>query len=72
MCIRDRLVVIHTKVNKSPDELREGLVDAGLPNIFIPSADSFFEVDAIPILGTGKLDLRGLKELAAKLTSEEK
>ncbi len=66
----ERLVVVHTKVDKSPDELRQGLTDAGLPNIFIPSADSFFEVDAIPVLGTGKLDLRAVKDLALKLTSQ--
>ena len=36
----------------------------GLPNIWIPSQDSFCQVDTIPVLGTGKLDLRGLKDLA--------
>ena len=30
----------------------------------IPSADSFLEVDELPVLGTGKLDLKGLKTKA--------
>src|SRR5205085_7525591 len=60
----ERLIVLHTKLEKSSDELRKGLTEAGLPNLFIPSADSFFEVDALPVLGTGKLDLRGIKSLA--------
>ena len=55
----ERLIVLHTKLEKSADELRKGLTAAGLPNLFIPAADSFFEVESIPILGTGKLDLRG-------------
>ena len=37
----ERLIVLHTKLDKSPDELRKGLTEAGLPNLFIPSADSF-------------------------------
>lgn len=60
----ERLIVFHTKMNKTPDELRKGLADAGLPNLFIPSADSFCEVEQLPVLGTGKLDLKGLKNLA--------
>lgn len=60
----ERLIVLHTKIDKTPDELRKGLAEAGLPNLFIPSADSFIEVPDLPILGTGKLDLKGMKALA--------
>jgi acyl-[acyl-carrier-protein]-phospholipid O-acyltransferase/long-chain-fatty-acid--[acyl-carrier-protein] ligase len=60
----ERLIVIHTKMTKTPDELRKGLTAAGLPNLFIPGADSFCEVEKLPILGTGKLDLKGIKTLA--------
>jgi acyl-[acyl-carrier-protein]-phospholipid O-acyltransferase/long-chain-fatty-acid--[acyl-carrier-protein] ligase len=60
----ERLVVLHTKVSKTPDQLCKGLTEAGLPNLFIPSADSFVEIAELPILGTGKLDLRALKALA--------
>jgi acyl-[acyl-carrier-protein]-phospholipid O-acyltransferase/long-chain-fatty-acid--[acyl-carrier-protein] ligase len=62
----ERLIVLHTKLEKSVDELRKGLTAAGLPNLFIPAADSFFEVELLPILGTGKLDLRGIKSLAVE------
>jgi acyl-[acyl-carrier-protein]-phospholipid O-acyltransferase/long-chain-fatty-acid--[acyl-carrier-protein] ligase len=60
----ERLVVIHTKIDKTVDELRKGLSEAGLPNLFIPSADSFIEVESLPILGTGKLDLKAIKQIA--------
>jgi acyl-[acyl-carrier-protein]-phospholipid O-acyltransferase/long-chain-fatty-acid--[acyl-carrier-protein] ligase len=63
----ERLIVLHTKIDKSPDALREGLSGAGLPNIYIPSADSFREIAEMPVLGTGKLDLKGLKQMAMDL-----
>ena len=67
----ERLIVLHTKVQKSVDQMQEALKSEGLPNIFIPTADSFFEVESLPILGTGKLDLKGIKDLAAELTSRK-
>ncbi|MFN0022078.1 MAG: acyl-[ACP]--phospholipid O-acyltransferase [Pirellulaceae bacterium] len=63
----ERLIVIHTKMLKTPDELRKGLTEVGLPNLFIPGTDSFFEVPSLPVLGTGKVDLRGLKEMAKEM-----
>jgi acyl-[acyl-carrier-protein]-phospholipid O-acyltransferase/long-chain-fatty-acid--[acyl-carrier-protein] ligase len=33
----------------------------GLPNLFIPKKDSFVKVDKIPVLGTGKIDLRAIR-----------
>ena len=61
----ERLVVLYTTTHKSPEEMRAALKEAGLPNIFIPSEDSFHKVDSLPLLGTGKLDLKGIKETAA-------
>tara|TARA_R110002049_G_scaffold4601_6_gene32858 strand:+ start:32184 stop:34463 length:2280 start_codon:yes stop_codon:yes gene_type:complete len=62
----ERLIVLHLPSDVSPDEAREKLRQAGLPNLFIPSADSFFQLDQIPMLGTGKLDLKRSKEIAAQ------
>jgi acyl-[acyl-carrier-protein]-phospholipid O-acyltransferase/long-chain-fatty-acid--[acyl-carrier-protein] ligase len=60
----ERLAVVHVKMDASPEDLRKGLSKAGLPNIFIPANDSFIEVDELPILGSGKLDLKALKQIA--------
>ncbi|HEY2881203.1 MAG TPA: AMP-binding protein [Pirellulales bacterium] len=60
----ERLVIMHTALDKTPQEICNELAAAGLPNLFIPSPDSFCEVPDIPVLGTGKLDLRALKQLA--------
>jgi acyl-[acyl-carrier-protein]-phospholipid O-acyltransferase/long-chain-fatty-acid--[acyl-carrier-protein] ligase len=63
----ERLVVLHTVIDKTPGELRKALAESGLPNIYIPSEDSFHEIEEIPVLGTGKLDLRGLKRTALEI-----
>ena len=60
----ERLIVLHRPMSVSVKEVMDGLSAAGLPNIWIPSAKSFLEVEEIPLLGTGKLDLRGIKEVA--------
>jgi acyl-[acyl-carrier-protein]-phospholipid O-acyltransferase/long-chain-fatty-acid--[acyl-carrier-protein] ligase len=61
----ERLVVLHTKaMTKTPQEVFEHLKQAGLPNLWIPGTDCFLQVDEIPVLGTGKLDLKGLAEVA--------
>jgi acyl-[acyl-carrier-protein]-phospholipid O-acyltransferase/long-chain-fatty-acid--[acyl-carrier-protein] ligase len=60
----ERLIVLHTGLPKTPEQLATGLKAKGLPNLFIPSTDSFIRVESIPVLGTGKLDLRGLRDMA--------
>jgi acyl-[acyl-carrier-protein]-phospholipid O-acyltransferase / long-chain-fatty-acid--[acyl-carrier-protein] ligase len=60
----ERLVVMHTGLPRSPEQICRELAAAGLPPLWVPSPDSFIQVDEIPILGTGKLDLRQLKDLA--------
>ncbi len=60
----ERLVVLYTSLDKRPDEICREMSKHGLPNLWIPSADSFYEVDEIPVLGTGKLDLKAVKNLA--------
>jgi acyl-[acyl-carrier-protein]-phospholipid O-acyltransferase/long-chain-fatty-acid--[acyl-carrier-protein] ligase len=65
----ERLVVLHLPTDKEIDAVCRGLSDAGLPNLFIPSQDSFIEVAEIPIMGTGKLDLKAARTLAAEKLS---
>jgi acyl-[acyl-carrier-protein]-phospholipid O-acyltransferase/long-chain-fatty-acid--[acyl-carrier-protein] ligase len=62
----EKLIVLHTPLTVSKESLLKGLIAAGLPNLWVPSADAFLEVEEIPILGSGKLDLRALKQVALK------
>jgi acyl-[acyl-carrier-protein]-phospholipid O-acyltransferase/long-chain-fatty-acid--[acyl-carrier-protein] ligase len=57
-------VVVHTSLGRSPSELLRQLQEAGLPNLYLPSAESFIEVDELPLIGTGKLDIRRITRLA--------
>lgn len=68
----ERLVVLHTAISQTPDELRQKLSEMGLPNLYIPAEDSFHQVDQIPVLGTGKLDLREVKQIALRTFGDEK
>ncbi|QDT68013.1 Bifunctional protein Aas [Planctomycetes bacterium MalM25] len=60
----ERLVVVHLPIDQSPDEVVAALRTKGLPNLWIPSADCFMEVEELPLLGSGKLDLKGLAAVA--------
>jgi acyl-[acyl-carrier-protein]-phospholipid O-acyltransferase/long-chain-fatty-acid--[acyl-carrier-protein] ligase len=52
------------------DEVWTALRDSGLPKLWVPARDAFCEVAEIPILGSGKLDLRKVRELALQKTTE--
>lgn len=61
----ERLVVVHLPIAKTAEQICKELTQIGMTNLWIPSQDSFVEVDQIPLLGTGKPDLWKLKALAS-------
>ncbi len=60
----EKLVVVHLPMDETPEEVIAELRTKGLPNLWIPSADCFMEVKELPLLGSGKLDLKGLAVVA--------
>jgi acyl-[acyl-carrier-protein]-phospholipid O-acyltransferase/long-chain-fatty-acid--[acyl-carrier-protein] ligase len=61
----ERLIVLHTPVNgMSPHQLCHRLNDRGLPNLWLPSEKDFVQIAEMPLLGSGKVDLKRIKELA--------
>jgi acyl-[acyl-carrier-protein]-phospholipid O-acyltransferase/long-chain-fatty-acid--[acyl-carrier-protein] ligase len=60
----ERLLVLHTLDDALLKQCLERLDQTGLPNLWVPRPQAFYRVDAIPYLGTGKLDLRKIRELA--------
>lgn len=62
----ERLIVVHVPIGRSPAEVQQALSQAGLPNLYIPSPDSFVETDKLPILGSGKLDLKAVHDIAKR------
>jgi len=63
----ERLALLYADSNIAPRELWRGLSQTGLPALWIPKCDDIFPVASLPLLGTGKLDLRAIKALAASL-----
>jgi acyl-[acyl-carrier-protein]-phospholipid O-acyltransferase / long-chain-fatty-acid--[acyl-carrier-protein] ligase len=61
----EQLVVLHTLRDEQLQSCLKKFAQNDLPNLWRPRADRFFRVEAFPYLGTGKLDLRGIHEMAA-------
>ena len=55
-------LVLLTTLDISGDMIREKLLGAGVPGLWVPRL--IRRVETIPVLGTGKLDLQGCRELA--------
>jgi acyl-[acyl-carrier-protein]-phospholipid O-acyltransferase/long-chain-fatty-acid--[acyl-carrier-protein] ligase len=64
----EKLVVLHKLAEVKWAELSPRLTQLDLPNLWKPRADQFFPVEALPMLGTGKLDLRKIRELAVQFS----
>ncbi len=60
----ERFVVLHTDLGLSVDELLKRLRDSGFPKLWTPRKENFFAVPALPLLGSGKLDLKQLQAIA--------
>ncbi|MCS6896571.1 MAG: hypothetical protein NZM29_01235, partial [Nitrospira sp.] len=65
----EKLAVLHTVDEALIPGVLEKLAARGLPNLFIPNKHDFIKVEALPVLGTGKLDLRGVKRIAMERLS---
>ncbi len=60
----ERLVVLFSREAVDSATLQRHMTESSLPNLWKPGRDCYVEVEALPILGTGKLDLKGIKEIA--------
>jgi len=63
----ERIVVVSTLSAEKLAPVVEKFAQCDLPALWKPRANQFFHIDALPVLGTGKIDLRGVKALAAEL-----
>ena len=62
----ERLAVLTTLAAARIPEILARVAKMGLPNLYLPRRDAFVHVDKLPVLGTGKLDLRAVKRIAAE------
>ena len=61
----------HTLPDDRVQEVIAKLAQSDLPNLWKPARGQFFHVDALPYLGSGKLDLRAMRDTALRLSVSE-
>ncbi len=66
----EKLVLLYTDEAGDAARLAQAVDAADIPNLWKPGRESSFRIAALPVLGTGKLDLRAMKELARQLTTK--
>src|SRR5262249_7867598 len=61
----ERLIVLHLPLDgPDPHTICEQLRRRGLPTLWIPAERDFYLVTELPILGSGKIDMQRLREMA--------
>jgi acyl-[acyl-carrier-protein]-phospholipid O-acyltransferase / long-chain-fatty-acid--[acyl-carrier-protein] ligase len=61
----ERIIVLHLPLTETtPRDVWKQLNERGLPNIYVPGQRDFYQVTELPILGTGKLDIKRCKQMA--------
>ncbi|MBI2875837.1 MAG: MFS transporter [Candidatus Tectomicrobia bacterium] len=60
----ERLVALYAHPEVAPGELWERLCRTDLPRLWIPKRENICRVEALPVLGTGKVDLQQARAIA--------
>ncbi|MBO7299673.1 MAG: MFS transporter [Kiritimatiellae bacterium] len=68
----EKLVVLYTPECGDAQWLYEALDSAEIPNLWKPAKTEYYPVESIPLLGTGKVDLSGVKKLAISIVENKK
>ncbi len=67
----EKLIVLYTHEAGGEERLQVIIENADIPNLWKPVKDAYVPVDSIPVLGTGKTDLKGLKQIALQWQEEK-
>ena len=60
----EKLIAFYSQNGISREELWEKLNRSALPKLWIPTRENLYSIDALPLLGSGKVDLRQIKAMA--------
>ncbi len=67
----ERLIVLYTTLKRTPEEIVSVMhAEQVIPPLWIPDPKDFIQIDELPVLTTGKLDLRGIRKIAREKTSQ--
>jgi acyl-[acyl-carrier-protein]-phospholipid O-acyltransferase/long-chain-fatty-acid--[acyl-carrier-protein] ligase len=62
----EKIVILHTQLSLSPSQIVEAMRGKKLSNLWIPDIENFRQIENLPILASGKLNLVKLGEMAAE------
>ncbi len=63
----ERLVALYSASEIAPTEVWQRLTETDLPRLWIPKRENVYPVDQIPRIGSGKMDLRAIRDRAREL-----
>jgi acyl-[acyl-carrier-protein]-phospholipid O-acyltransferase/long-chain-fatty-acid--[acyl-carrier-protein] ligase len=67
----EELIVLYLPQAGTADKLHEIITKSSLPNICKPRRDNYIKIESMPTLGSGKLDVVKLKEIALSAKKSE-
>ena len=68
----ERLAALYVCGEISPAELWQRLAETSLPRLWLPKRENLYQVEALPMLATGKLDLRAVRRTRAGIAPERR
>ena len=63
----EKLVVFYTANETTPSDLSRRLAESELPKLWVPRRENLYPIEEIPILGSGKTDLKQIRALALEM-----
>jgi acyl-[acyl-carrier-protein]-phospholipid O-acyltransferase/long-chain-fatty-acid--[acyl-carrier-protein] ligase len=67
----EKLIAFYSHNGMSREELWNKLNQSELPKLWIPKRENLHSIDALPVLGSGKVDLKKVKAMALEGTQSE-
>ena len=64
----ERLIAFYAQNGVSKEDLWNKLNQSELPKLWIPKRENLYPIDALPLLGSGKVDLKKIKAMAQEKT----
>ena len=67
----ERLVVLHVLEDAHIAVLKEKLSVCDLPNLWIPRGNAFHKIEELPVMATGKMDIKVARQMAVSMAGGE-
>jgi acyl-[acyl-carrier-protein]-phospholipid O-acyltransferase/long-chain-fatty-acid--[acyl-carrier-protein] ligase len=67
----EKLIALYCENGITKEELWQRLNDSDLPKLWIPKREDLCPIDSLPVLGSGKINLKAAKSLAQEHASKD-